>query len=88
VPRGDRCRPPEYPVAARRLGLQGRVVLRVHVGVDGAALSVEVEESSGHAVLDEAAVAAVRGWTFEPAREGECPVESFVSVPIRFRLRT
>jgi protein TonB len=87
VPVGDRCRPPCYPAEAQRRGHEGRVVLRVHVGADGRALSVEVEESSGHAALDEAAVAAVRGWIFEPAREGDRAVESVVRVPFRFRLR-
>ena len=87
VPRGDRCRPPKYPAQAQRMGHEGRVVLRVHVGVGGRPLAVEVEESSGYPLLDEAAAAAVRDWTFEPAREGDRAVESVVRVPFRFRLR-
>jgi protein TonB len=87
VPQGDLCRPPKYPAQAQRRGHEGHVVLRVHVGVDGRPLGVEVEESSGHSLLDEAAVAAVREWTFEPAREGDRAVESLVHVPFRFRLR-
>jgi protein TonB len=69
------------------MGLEGRVVLRVLVGAEGAVRAAEVAVSSGHPVLDEAAAAAVRTWTFEPAREGERAVESRVTVPIRFRLR-
>ena len=69
------------------MGHEGRVVLRVHVGVGGRPLAVEVEESSGYPLLDEAAAAAVRDWTFEPAREGDRAVESVVRVPFRFRLR-
>lgn len=87
VPQGDLCRPPRYPAQAQRMGHEGRVVLRVQVGVDGRPLAVEVEESSGHPLLDEAAAAAVRAWTFEPAREGDLAVESLVRVPFRFRLR-
>lgn len=87
VPCGEGCRPPSYPPAARRLGQEGRVLLRVLVGADGAVLSADVEESSGHRLLDDAAVDAVREWTFEPAREGENAVESVVHVPFRFRLR-
>jgi len=86
VPHGE-CRPPRYPATAQRLGEEGHVLLSVHVGVDGGVLSVEVEESSGYGLLDEAAVAAVREWTFEPAREGGRAVESLVRVPFRFRLR-
>lgn len=87
MPRGDRCRPPAYPLAAQRRGVEGHVVLRVLVGTDGGVLSIEVEESSGAQALDDAAVAAVRGWTFEPAREDGRAVESIVRVPFAFRLR-
>jgi len=45
------------------------------------------QESSGHAILDEAAAEAVRGWTFQPAQEGDVAVESILHVPIRFQLR-
>ncbi|HEX5137467.1 MAG TPA: energy transducer TonB, partial [Planctomycetota bacterium] len=86
-PRSDGCRPPRYPAAAQRLGHEGRVLLLVRVGADGVPESVEVEESSGHASLDDAAVAAVRAWVFEPAREDDRPVASRVHVPIRFQLR-
>jgi protein TonB len=86
-PRSEGCRPPGYPAAERRLGHEGRVLLRALVGTDGVPRSVDVEESSGHPALDEAAAAAVRGWVFEPAREGDRVIESLVRVPIRFRLR-
>jgi len=86
VPRGE-CRPPRYPAAAQRLGQEGHVLVLVRVGTDGTALSVEIEESSGYPVLDEAAMEAVRDWTFEPAREDGRAVESLVHVPFRFRLR-
>jgi protein TonB len=87
VPKGDRCRPPEYPLAARRAKVEGRVLLRVVVGSDGSVVSVEVEESSGSVVLDEAAADAVRAWAFEPAREDGRAVESVLLVPCRFSLR-
>ncbi|MFW6162471.1 MAG: energy transducer TonB, partial [Planctomycetota bacterium] len=47
---------------------------------------VRVARSSGHAVLDEAAVAAVRRWRFTPARAGGAAVTAEVEIPIRFRL--
>lgn len=77
---------PVYPRIARRRGLEGEVWLRVRVSPEGGVFSVEVERSSGHPVLDGAAVEAVRKWRFHPARAGEVPVEGVVRVPIRFEL--
>lgn len=77
---------PDYPRAARRAGWEGRVILRVTVGADGAGAEVAVAVSSGHAVLDEAALAAVRRWRFQPATRAGRPVAARLDVPIRFRL--
>jgi protein TonB len=78
---------PVYPYSARRQGRQGRVVLRVEVRPDGAAGMVFVDQTSGDASLDEAALAAVRRWRFRPARRNGAPVAANVQVPIRFSLR-
>ena len=80
---------PPYPMAARRLGLEGTVVLRVVVAADGTPASVVVLQSSGHAVLDGSALETVRArWRFVPARRNGIPVEDTVQVPIRFRQTT
>jgi protein TonB len=52
----------------------------------GAAGRVDLETSSGSAELDNAAIAAVKNWRFEPARRGAEAVEATVIVPIVFRL--
>lgn len=49
-----------YPDAARRDGLEGTVWLRFRIAADGSVESVEVDRSSGHALLDDAAMKAVR----------------------------
>ena len=77
---------PAYPAIARRLHLEGRVVLRVRVGPKGAALETLVDTSSGYDILDQAAVAAVRAWRFAPARQGGAAIEAWVQVPVAFRL--
>lgn len=77
---------PRYPLASRRAGEQGMVTLRVLVKPDGLPARVEVERSSGSPHLDAAAQEAVRGWRFVPARQGADPVESWVRVPVVFRL--
>ena len=62
-----RNRPPIYPPEAETRGEHGTVVVMIHVSEDGLASSVEVAQSSGVAVLDRAAVDAVRKWRFRPA---------------------
>lgn len=83
----DNPRPP-YPLAARRQGIEGRVLLSVQVGADGASHAVRLKRSSGHALLDDAALQTVRRWRFVPAQRGDTPVESWVDVPILFRLES
>lgn len=77
---------PDYPAEARRLRQQGRVLLDVAVSAAGQPTSVSVKQSSGVAVLDAAALAAVRRWTFEPARTGGRAVAARVEIPVRFEL--
>ena len=49
-----------YPAEARRQGIYGSLVLRVAINRDGSLASVELVESSGHSVLDDAALRIVR----------------------------
>jgi protein TonB len=79
---------PLYPLVARRNGAQGRVVLSVQVSAGGASSEVLLKHSSGHTVLDHAALQTVRRWRFIPARRGDTPVDSWVDVPITFRLES
>jgi periplasmic protein TonB len=78
---------PVYPVASRRLGEEGKVVLRVKVSHGGTPMVLEIKQSSGFPRLDEAARSAVEHWRFVPARRGDEAVESWVSVPIVFSLQ-
>jgi protein TonB len=77
---------PRYPETARENGWEGVVMLSVSVGAGGEALSVSISKSSGHGLLDAAAVDAVRRWRFEPARRAGVPIAATALVPIRFRL--
>ena len=79
---------PTYPPLSRRLGEQGRVVLRVLVDHNGHPTQVEVKTSSGSARLDQSAQDAVGRWQFVPARRGDEAVDAWVLVPIVFNLRS
>ncbi len=75
---------PDYPEEARRQGIQGAVVLDVHIGRDGA-----VEEAklvSGQNLLADAAIAAVKQWRFKTRMQQGRAVEMETRVTLRFRL--
>lgn len=78
---------PAYPSLSRRLGEEGRVLVRVFVAPDGRAREVHVARSSGYARLDRAAREVVARWRFLPARQGDQPVGAWVVVPISFALK-
>ena len=78
--------PPRYPLIARRNGVEGTVRLKVLVTRDGRAAHVQLDQTSGSSVLDNAALDAVRNWQFVPARRGQDPIESWVVVPVVFKL--
>lgn len=77
---------PPYPPRSRRMGEEGKVVLRVQVSEQGAAEQVEIRTSSGSTWLDDSARRTVLTWRFVPARRGEKAVPSWVLVPIIFKL--
>jgi protein TonB len=78
---------PEYPSVAKSREWEGKVLLRVQVSTDGLSDAVQVEKSSGHDILDKAAIEAVKNWRFTPALRGNNPVPSSVIVPIAFNLQ-
>ena len=77
---------PPYPPVARKHKLQGTAVIRVLVSPEGQPKSVELEKTSGVRILDDAAVEAVKRWSFVPARRGNVRITAWVDVPIRFHL--
>ena len=79
---------PVYPHASRRLGEQGKVLLRVYVSAAGLAEKVEIKLSSSFARLDQAAEETVSRWRFVPAKRGEQAIAAWVQVPITFQLES
>jgi protein TonB len=75
---------PVYPEMARAAEVEGTVRVRALVNKEG-----RIEKAfvvSGHPMLDEAALAAVRAWVFKPALQQHRPVKVWVTVPIKFVL--
>lgn len=77
---------PVYPLDARQRHQEGLVVIKVFVSAEGMAQTVRIERSSGHDILDESALTAVREWRFVPAKRGERPEAGWATVPINFSL--
>lgn len=78
---------PVYPMVARRMGWQGKVVLNVEVLETGSPGQIKLHQSSGREVLDKAAMQAVRGWKFVAARQNGQMVAKWFLVPIPFILK-
>ncbi|WP_412479429.1 energy transducer TonB [Azonexus sp. IMCC34839] len=77
---------PLYPPLSRRMGEEGKVILRVTVNAQGTADNVEIKTSSGSSRLDDSAQKTVRTWKFIPAKRGDTAIQSVVLVPIIFKL--
>ncbi len=79
-------RPPPYPPEAIRLGIEGTVLLRLHIDETGQVVRVDIVQSSGYSMLDQAATQAVQSWRGFPASRGGEPVSTDELLPVRFRL--
>ncbi|MEY4711417.1 MAG: hypothetical protein RIS88_867 [Pseudomonadota bacterium] len=77
---------PTYPPLSRRLGEQGKVVVRVLIGADGSPQKAQVHQSSGHDRLDQAALATVLAWRYIPGKRAGMPEAMWFNVPINFVL--
>ena len=77
---------PEYPMIARKRGFQGTVILEVLVDRQGRVADLRLSSSSGHPVLDQAALTSVKTWLFDPGTRGREKIDMWVKVPVRFRL--
>ena len=77
---------PAYPPLSRRLGEQGKVVVRVFIEVDGTASRAEVRQSSGYERLDQTALDTVKRWRYVPGKRAGVPEAMWFNVPINFVL--
>lgn len=79
---------PRYPRDEARAGVQGRVVLRILVGIDGRPLEVTIDHSSGNRTLDKTAREHVlKTWVFKPAVRNGQAVQAYGLVPIDFTMQ-
>jgi TonB family protein len=77
-----------YPEELWDAGIEGETVLEIHVSDGGSVDSAHVEQTSGYAAFDSAAVVGARDLLFEPARRGDESVAVRVLLPVQFHLPT
>ncbi len=78
--------PPEYPRLAKRRGFEGIVVIESLVDIAGKAVKVRIFTTSGHKILDNAALKAIRHWRFTPGSINGKQQEMWIKIPVRFWL--
>jgi protein TonB len=93
VPVGGQIKPPartkyvmpEYPEIARANRVEGIVILETIIGTDGKVAEARVLRSNP--LLDQAALAAVRGWEYSPTLLNGKPTAVLMTVTVRFTLK-
>lgn len=75
---------PAYPALSRRLGEEGKLVLRVELDETGRISKATVVESSGYSRLDNAALSAVKTWRCRPATRDGRAVPAIALQPFNF----
>ena len=76
----------EYPPLLRNAGIGGEVVVWFFISEEGLVLDRRVSQSSGHAQLDEAALAVADVFRFSPALNLENVVQVWIQLPISFQV--
>ena len=77
---------PVYPAAERRANHDGRVTVRVLVGIDGRVKQIERISATSDAFWLATMERATRAWRFTPATRGSVPVEAWRTMTLTFRM--
>lgn len=78
---------PAYPAISRRMGEEGKLVLRVELDENGQIDKAKVINSSGYERLDSAALTAVKSWQCNPSIRNGQPVRAVALQPFNFVLQ-
>ena len=77
---------PGYPAISKRLGEQGKVIVRVYIGADGLPQRAELSKSSGYDRLDQLSISTVMRWKFVPGKRNGVPTAMSYNVPFNWVL--
>ena len=73
-----------YPENLRKAGIGGEVVVWIRISESGSVEDVQINNSSGHPALDQAAIRVGQTMQFSAAMNRDKPVSVWVSIPITF----
>lgn len=76
-----------YPPISKRLGEQGKVILKFTVNTNGSVSDVKIAKSSGYSRLDHAAVACAGNWKYRPATQGGKPIAITYEASVLYQLQ-
>jgi TonB family protein len=78
---------PTYPSQAQTDRIEGEVVVRYDVTREGRVVNARIDSAQPPGVFDEAALATVRSWKYNPQiRDGEPQAVQNILSTVRFRL--
>ncbi len=75
----------KYPESAKKDNIQGTVLVNLTIGANGTVTKAEIQQGV-HKDLDKAALDALRSTVWVPAQKDNKPVETMVTVPVKFKL--
>ncbi len=76
----------EYPTSLRDAGIGGEVFVWFFISEEGLVLDRRVSQTSGHVLLDEAALKVADVFRFSPALNLENVVQVWIQLPISFQV--
>lgn len=77
---------PPYPALSKRLGEEGKVVVRAWIDTNGTATQAEIKTSSGYDRLDQTALQTVLNWRYVPGKRAGVPEAMWFNIPLNFIL--
>jgi TonB family protein len=75
-----------YPAGAKQRDEQGEIVVRTHVNAAGCASEFALVVSSGYPDLDHGAIQVAEASRYAAAKDGETPVDGYVTFKVRFEI--
>ena len=78
---------PPYPALSKRMGEQGKVIIRAFIGVDGVAQQAQIKQSSGYDRLDQTSLATALKWRYVPGKRAGVAEAMWFDVPFNWVLR-
>ena len=77
----------DYPEKLKKKGIEGTVIVQIHVEKDGSVSESRLLKSSGHDLFDESALHAITKITFNPVTRDDEPVDVWLAMPVIFKLK-